>query len=78
MLHCCRFCSECKAKVLRAYSLLVGELETSMEKGYCKALYDGLSFCPGEKHDKRHIHVTSETGFIGKLMSRAEPELIGR
>lgn len=72
-----RFCSECKAKVLRAYSILVGELESALEKGYCKALYDGLSYCAGEKHDKRHIHVTSETEFIGKLMGRAEPELTG-
>ena len=75
---CSRFCSECKAKVLRAYSILVGELESTLEKGYCKALYEGLSYCSSEKHDKRHIHVTSETEFIGKLMGRAEPELIGR
>ena len=70
----CRFCVECKAKVLKAYSLLVGEVDKTSEKGYCPTLYDGLKCCTGEKH----IHVLCETDFIAHLIGRAEPELTGR
>lgn len=68
-----RFCSECKSKVLRAYSLLLGEGDQTTEKSYCPALYDGLKCCPGEKH----IHVSCETDFMSHLISRAELELAG-
>ncbi|XP_052245499.1 gametogenetin-binding protein 2-like isoform X2 [Dreissena polymorpha] len=68
-----RFCSECKAKVLRAYSILVGDVDSSKEKGYCPALYEGLRCCPQE----RHIHMLCETDFIAHLIGRAEPELSG-
>lgn len=69
----CRFCSDCKNKVLRAYNILVGELDCSKEKGYCAALYEGLCCCPHE----RHIHVCCETDFIAHLLGRAEPEFAG-
>lgn len=69
-----RFCSECKSKVIRAYNILVGEVDSAKEKGYCPALYEGLRCCPQE----RHIHMLCETDFIAHLISRAEPELIGR
>ena len=68
-----RFCSECKSKVLRAYSILVGDLDCTKEKGYCAALYEGLRCCPQE----RHIHMLCDTDFIAHLISRAEPELAG-
>lgn len=68
-----RFCSECKSKVLRAYSILVGDLDSAKEKGYCPALYEGLRCCPQE----RHIHMLCDTDFIAHLIARAEPELIG-
>ncbi|XP_013401216.1 gametogenetin-binding protein 2 [Lingula anatina] len=66
-----RFCSECKSKVLRAYSILVGD--STSEKGFCPALYEGLRCCPQE----RHLHVLCETDFIAHLIGRAEPELAG-
>ncbi|XP_029304658.1 gametogenetin-binding protein 2 [Cottoperca gobio] len=68
-----RFCTDCKNKVLRAYNILVGELDCSKEKGYCAALYEGLCCCPHE----RHIHVCCETDFIAHLLGRAEPEFSG-
>lgn len=68
-----RFCTDCKNKVLRAYNILVGELDCSKEKGYSAALYEGLRCCPHE----RHIHVCSETDFIAHLLGRAEPEFAG-
>lgn len=69
-----RFCPECRLKVLRAYSLLVGEVEPSEEKGYKPLLYRGLKCCPAEKH----IHVQCNTDLISLLIARAEPELVGR
>ena len=69
-----RFCTECKSKVLRAYSILMGDLDTSKEKGYCPSLYDGLRCCPGE----RHLHIECETDFVAHLIARAEPDLSGR
>ena len=69
-----RFCSECKSKVLRAYNILIGEVDHTTEKGYCAQLYEGLRCCPGE----RHVHVRCETDFIAHLIGRAEPELTGR
>ncbi|KAM3601913.1 uncharacterized protein V6R79_021073 [Siganus canaliculatus] len=68
-----RFCTDCKSKVLRAYNILVGELDCTKEKGYCAALYEGLCCCPHE----RHIHVCCETDFIAHLLGRAEPEFSG-
>uniref|UniRef100_A0A3P8TAI3 Gametogenetin-binding protein 2 n=1 Tax=Amphiprion percula TaxID=161767 RepID=A0A3P8TAI3_AMPPE len=68
-----RFCTDCKNKVLRAYNILVGEVDCSKEKGYCAALYEGLCCCPHE----RHIHVCCETDFIAHLLGRAEPEFAG-
>uniref|UniRef100_A0A8D0CV80 Gametogenetin-binding protein 2 n=1 Tax=Sander lucioperca TaxID=283035 RepID=A0A8D0CV80_SANLU len=68
-----RFCTDCKNKVLRAYNILVGELDCSKEKGYCAALYEGLCCCPHE----HHIHVCCETDFIAHLLGRAEPEFAG-
>ena len=69
-----RFCPECRLKVLRAYSLLVGEVDPSEEKGYKPLLYLGLKCCPTEKH----IHVQCNTDLISLLIARAEPELVGR
>ncbi|CAM9336236.1 unnamed protein product, partial [Lampetra planeri] len=68
-----RFCTDCKSKVLRAYNILVGELDCSKEKGYCAALYEGLCCCPQE----RHIHVCCETDFVAHLLARAQPEFAG-
>ncbi|XP_062815431.1 gametogenetin-binding protein 2 isoform X4 [Anolis carolinensis] len=68
-----RFCTDCKNKVLRAYTILIGELDCNKEKGYCAALYEGLRCCPHE----RHIHVCCETDFIAHLLGRAEPEFAG-
>ncbi|XP_053130998.1 gametogenetin-binding protein 2-like isoform X3 [Hemicordylus capensis] len=68
-----RFCTDCKNKVLRAYTILIGELDCSKERGYCAALYEGLRCCPHE----RHIHVCCETDFIAHLLGRAEPEFAG-
>lgn len=59
--------------MLRAYNILVGELDCSKEKGYCAALYEGLRCCPHE----HHIHVCCETDFIAHLLGRAEPEFAG-
>lgn len=70
----CRFCPECRLKVLRAYSLLVGDVEPGEEKGYKPLLYLGLKCCPAEKH----IHVQCNTDLISLLITRAEPELVGR
>ncbi|XP_066018168.1 gametogenetin-binding protein 2-like isoform X2 [Pocillopora verrucosa] len=68
-----RFCTECKSKVLRAYSILVGDLDGPSEKGYCATLYDGLKSCPQD----RHAHVLCDTDYIAHLIGQAEPELAG-
>nr|CAD7423459.1 unnamed protein product [Timema monikensis] len=69
-----RFCGECRTKVLRAYTLLTEEADPSREKGYVAALYSGIRRCLPEKH----LHLQSKTEFISDLITRAEPELIGR
>ncbi|XP_002730883.2 gametogenetin-binding protein 2-like [Saccoglossus kowalevskii] len=68
-----RFCTECKSKVMRAYSILIGEVDSCQEKGYCPTLYEGLRCCPQE----RHVHVLCDTEFIAQLITRAEPDLNG-
>uniref|UniRef100_A0A8C8F8J2 Gametogenetin-binding protein 2 n=1 Tax=Oncorhynchus tshawytscha TaxID=74940 RepID=A0A8C8F8J2_ONCTS len=68
-----RFCTDCKNKVLRAYNILIGELDCTKEKGYCAALYEGLRCCPQE----HHVHVCCETDFMAHLLGRAEPEFSG-
>lgn len=66
-----RFCSECRTKVLKAYSLLIEEPKCT-DKGYVKQLYNGITHCKS-----KHIHLNPETEVIPKLISRAEPELLG-
>ncbi|KAK2714058.1 gametogenetin-binding protein 2-like isoform X3 [Artemia franciscana] len=73
-LHRHRFCPECRLKVNRAYSLLMGEVDPSEEKGYKPVLYAGLKCCPNEKH----VHVQIDSDLISLLIGRAEPELLGR
>ncbi|XP_068600160.1 gametogenetin-binding protein 2 [Brachionichthys hirsutus] len=68
-----RFCTDCKNKVLRAYSILIGEVDSTKEKRYRAFLYEGLCCCPHE----RHIHVCCDTDFIAHLLCRAEPEFAG-
>ncbi|KAK6183762.1 hypothetical protein SNE40_002442 [Patella caerulea] len=68
-----RFCSECKTKVHAAFNILIGELDSSKEKGYCPALYEGLRYCSQEAH----IHVLCDTDFIAHLITKAEPEIAG-
>lgn len=61
-------------QVLRAYSLLVEEPDPSKEKGYVAALYSGIKRCLPDKH----LHLQTKTDYINKLITRAEPELLGR
>ncbi|XP_044754730.1 gametogenetin-binding protein 2-like [Coccinella septempunctata] len=68
-----RFCGECRTKVLKAYSLLVEEPDPCKEKGYVSSLYSGIKRCLPDKH----IHLQTKTEYITKLISRAEPELLG-
>ncbi|XP_074031252.1 gametogenetin-binding protein 2-like isoform X2 [Leptinotarsa decemlineata] len=68
-----RFCGECRTKVLKAYTLLVDEPEPTKEKGYVSSLYAGIRRCLPDKH----IHLQTKTEYITKLISRAEPELLG-
>ncbi|CAH1154074.1 unnamed protein product [Phaedon cochleariae] len=68
-----RFCGECRTKVLKAYTLLVEEPEPTKEKGYVSSLYSGIKRCLPDKH----IHLQTKTDYITKLISRAEPELLG-
>ncbi|XP_029161178.1 gametogenetin-binding protein 2-like [Nylanderia fulva] len=69
-----RFCVECRNKVLLASSLLTRELEPAKEKGYAAVLYSGIRRCIAD----RHIHLPTVTEYIGKLIGRAQPELMGR
>uniref|UniRef100_A0A8C4NE63 Gametogenetin-binding protein 2 n=1 Tax=Eptatretus burgeri TaxID=7764 RepID=A0A8C4NE63_EPTBU len=68
-----RFCGECKTKVLHAYNILIGDADGSKEKGYCATLYEGLRACSNE----RHIHITCDAFFIGRLLGRTIAELHG-
>jgi hypothetical protein len=68
-----RFCGECRTKVLKAYTLLMEESEPCKEKGYITSLYAGIKRCLPDKH----IHLPVNTEYITKLISRAEPELLG-
>ncbi|CAH1957682.1 unnamed protein product [Acanthoscelides obtectus] len=68
-----RFCGECRMKVLKAYTLLVEEPDPTKEKGYVSSLYAGIKRCLPDKH----IHLQTKTEYITKLISRAEPELLG-
>jgi len=68
-----RFCGECRSKVMRAYDILVDELDPSKEKGYVSSLYEGIRCCPPDNH----VHVICDTDFIAQLIERADPELRG-
>lgn len=50
------------------------EPEPCKEKGYVSSLYAGIKRCLPDKH----IHLPVNTEYITTLISRAEPELLGR
>jgi hypothetical protein len=51
-----KFCVDCKMKVIRAFNILTGELDSSKEKGYCASLYDGIECCC-IKNDQTNIEL---------------------
>jgi len=57
-----------------AYRILTKEVDGAADKGYCPALYEGISVCEKE----RHLHISSDEKYILGLIERAEPELAGR
>ncbi|CAG0886143.1 unnamed protein product [Cyprideis torosa] len=67
-----RFCVECRTKVLRAYSILVGEVDGEKEKGYQRDLYKNITRC-----NSRDIHLPPDAEYIKTLFNRAAPELLG-
>ncbi|XP_014487774.1 PREDICTED: gametogenetin-binding protein 2-like [Dinoponera quadriceps] len=69
-----RFCGECRNKVLLASSLLTKEPDPTKEKGYAPILYTGIKRCIAD----RHIHLPTITNYIGTIIGRAQPELMGR
>ena len=77
-----RFCNECKAKVQKAYHILIGEIDPKSEIGFCSALYEGLHCCK-VKNDKKdgikskHIHVCPERSYIVHMLTQADTEIIG-
>ncbi|XP_032675649.1 gametogenetin-binding protein 2-like isoform X2 [Odontomachus brunneus] len=69
-----RFCGECRNKVLLASSLLTSESNPEKEKGYVPILYAGIRRCVAD----RHIHLPTIIDYIDAIISRAQPELLGR
>lgn len=70
-----RFCTECRAKVMLAYSILIGEHDGQTEKGFCVRLFEKLRTC--NKDGNRHIHISEDDTYIEMLINMAEPELTG-
>lgn len=68
-----RFCTDCKAKVMTAFNILFGDIKPCSEKGYNPAVYEGLRLC----REERHVHLSTDTDFVARLISRAEPDLHG-
>ncbi|XP_012277942.1 gametogenetin-binding protein 2-like isoform X2 [Orussus abietinus] len=69
-----RFCAECRTKVLLASYLLTTEPDPAKERGYVAALYTGIKRCVPE----RHVHLPTNTDYIGTIIGRGQPELVGR
>lgn len=69
-----RFCGECRNKVLLASSLLTREPDPAKEKGYVEVLYSGIKRCINE----HHVHLPAIREYIGTLIGRAQPEVMGR
>lgn len=68
-----KFCSECRTKVEKAYTLLINENNPSKENGYVASLYAGIKKCITNKH----IHLQTKLDYIDTLIKKAEPELNG-
>lgn len=68
----CRRCRPCDVKTcLRCDNTTI---DPSKEKGYIEELYAGIKRCVGDKH----VHLDTDINYIGALISRAEPELMGK
>ncbi|CAF0911716.1 unnamed protein product [Brachionus calyciflorus] len=51
-----KFCSDCKLKVIRAYNILIGEIDPSKEKGFCASLYEGIECCSIKNNEKQTVN----------------------
>lgn len=71
-LHKHRFCEECKAKVYRAYQILVGEVDGKSEIGYISSVYNGIT-CLSDVS----LQLSSTTDFVSFLIAKAVPEMGG-
>ena len=60
--------------MLRAYSILIHEVDGASEKGYNADLYAGVRACKSE----RHLHMPTDDKYLKELIERAEPELTGK
>ena len=68
-----RFCTDCKATVIKAYGILTLAVDPATEPGYIMEMYAGIIYNPKEDQ----FHLPSETEFISGLISKAVPELAG-
>lgn len=67
-----RFCSDCKNKVLKAFNILTGEVDSSKEKGYCASLFESFKII------NKNIHIKCDKNYVSQLICRAESEIQGR
>eukprot|EP00117_Sycon_ciliatum_P009952 scpid51928/ scgid12041/ Gametogenetin-binding protein 2; Protein ZNF403 len=67
-----KFCLDCKAKVMRAFAILAGELEPKCEKGFMPPLYKGIE----GKIKEGFIEISPESNFVQDLIIRATPEAL--
>ena len=60
-------------KVLKAFNILTGDVETDKEQTYCPTLFEGLKCCTSSVNLKKkckHIHVKNEKTFVANLISK--------
>nr|XP_026690872.1 gametogenetin-binding protein 2 [Ciona intestinalis] len=78
-----RFCTECKAKVHRAFQILTGEVDYRKEPGFSSAIYQGLKTCNAtttsddSSTESKHIHVCCDRSYIVHMLMQANAEMEG-
>ncbi len=66
-------------KVLKAFSILTGDVENDKELVYSPALYEGLECCTNSLNTTtkcKHIHVKNDKKFVVNLISKGNSQIL--
>lgn len=71
--------------MIKAFNILIGEVDSTGDKNFCASIYDGIESCTVTNSAKKskfhlnskHLHLKNDKHFIARLIFKAEAEIQG-